>query len=54
MTHGVETTKSHTIRRVDMTPALVETLQRLYTRSREASIKGITLPELVFVMPSWA
>lgn len=43
VTHGVETTtKSHKIRRVDMTPSLVEALQRLHeTRSREASLRAL-------------
>ena len=53
--HGVESsTKSHKIRRVDMTVQLAKTLQTLKeTRSLEASMEGVTMPEYVFVTPSW-
>jgi integrase len=53
--HGLESsTKSHKIRRIDMTPQLAKTLQTLQeTRSLEAGMKGIPIPEWVFVTPSW-
>lgn len=55
MAHGVESsTKSHKIRPVDMTPQLAKTLQTLKeTRSLEASMEGVPMPEYVFVTPSW-
>ncbi len=55
VTHGIETTtKSHKIRRVDMTASLIETLQGLYeSRSREAAIQRVAMPEYVFLTPSW-
>lgn len=51
--HGVETsTKSHKVRRVDMTPQLAETLRKLQeTRSLEAAMNGTLMPEWVFVTP---
>jgi len=48
------TTKSHKIRRVDMTPQLAQALQRLQeTRSLEAGLKAKALPDWVFLTPSW-
>ena len=54
-THGVETTtRSHKIRRVDMTASLTETLQRLQEiRRLEANKEDVPLPELVFVSSTW-
>ena len=46
--HGVETsTKSHKVRRVDLTPQLAETLRKLQeTRSLEAAMNGTPMPKL--------
>lgn len=55
VSRGVETsTKTHKIRRVDMTPQLAEELHRLKETTRlEASMKGTLMPDYVFVTPSW-
>lgn len=47
-------TKNHKIRRVDMTPQLAQALHSLYeTRCLEAGMDGKTVPEWVFITPSW-
>lgn len=49
----LSTTKSHKIRRVDMTPKLTEVLKQLkVTRELEAAIAGQLMQEWVFVTPS--
>ncbi|HET7058561.1 MAG TPA: site-specific integrase [Nitrospiraceae bacterium] len=49
----LSTTKSHKIRRVDMTPQLIHALKRLKeARSLEAGMTGHPMPEWVFLTPS--
>jgi integrase len=49
----VTTTKTHKIRRVDLSPQLATVLQALKeTRGLEASLKGQPMPEWVFLTPS--
>ena len=48
----VTSTKTHKIRRVEMSPQLSRTLKQVKkTRSLEASLKGTTMPEWVFLTP---
>jgi len=48
----VTSTKTHRIRRVDMSPQLSGTLKELKeTRSLEASLKGTAMPEWAFLTP---
>ena len=48
----VTSTKTHKVRRVDMSPQLSSTLKALKeTRSLEASLKGTVMPEWVFLTP---
>ena len=48
----VSSTKSHKIRRVDMSPQLLQTLRQLKeTRMLEASYRKVPMPDWVFVWP---